>query len=170
MAEPPLNLSSSKTSSPSFSLGQQQQTSSHTATYHFHSNTMEKLPTYSHELPDTTVSAVSSQPGKEESFGSRLIAGLKRILATVWLCFAVYLFANVFFPGVNFSHLDVVSWPSFRCHGSAPGNVADSHKVSLDTHVMSKCPDARDCLRQLVVPAMEQVSDMVDFDLSFIAR
>lgn len=135
---------------------------------------MEKLPTYSHELPDTTVSTVSSQPEKEreeeESFGSRLIAGLKRILATVWLCFAVYLFAHVFFPDVNFSHLDVVSWPSSRCHGSVPGNVADSHKVSLDTHVMSKCPDARDCLRQLVVPAMEQVSDMVDFDLSFIAR
>lgn len=133
---------------------------------------MEKLPTYSHELPDTTVSAGSSQPKREEeeSFSSRLIAGVRRILATVWLCFALYLFANVFFPDVNFSRLDVVSWPSFRCHGSTPQNVADSHKVSLDTHVMSKCPDARDCLRQLVVPAMEQVSDLVDFDLSFIAR
>ncbi|KAL8671729.1 MAG: hypothetical protein Q9168_003774 [Polycauliona sp. 1 TL-2023] len=33
---------------------------------------------------------------------------------------------------------------------------------------MSKCPDARDCLRDLVVPAMEQVVDKVNFTLSFI--
>ncbi|KAL8927358.1 MAG: hypothetical protein Q9172_001437 [Xanthocarpia lactea] len=33
---------------------------------------------------------------------------------------------------------------------------------------MSKCPDARDCLRDLVVPAMEQVVDLVNFTLSFI--
>lgn len=43
-------------------------------------------------------------------------------------------------------------------------------KVPLEAHVMSKCPDARDCLRDLVVPAMEQVADMVDFRLSFIGR
>lgn len=45
-----------------------------------------------------------------------------------------------------------------------------SKKVPLEAHIMSKCPDARDCLQQLVVPAMEQISDRVDFDLSFIAR
>ena len=33
---------------------------------------------------------------------------------------------------------------------------------------MSKCPDARDCLRDLVVPAMEVVADKVNFTLSFI--
>ncbi|KAL8697783.1 MAG: hypothetical protein Q9224_002146 [Gallowayella concinna] len=33
---------------------------------------------------------------------------------------------------------------------------------------MSKCPDARDCLRDLVVPAMEQIVDKVNFTLSFI--
>jgi hypothetical protein len=35
---------------------------------------------------------------------------------------------------------------------------------------MSKCPDARDCLRDLVVPAMEKVVDMVDFNVSFIGK
>jgi len=35
---------------------------------------------------------------------------------------------------------------------------------------MSKCPDARDCLQQLVLPVMEQTSNLIDFDLSFIAR
>ncbi|MCJ1390669.1 hypothetical protein MMC18_003530 [Xylographa bjoerkii] len=33
---------------------------------------------------------------------------------------------------------------------------------------MSKCPDARDCLRDFVVPAMEKIVDKVDFRLSFI--
>ncbi len=40
--------------------------------------------------------------------------------------------------------------------------------VPLEAHVMSKCPDARDCLRDLVVPAMEKIADKVDFRLSFI--
>ncbi|KAH8696458.1 hypothetical protein BGW36DRAFT_321685 [Talaromyces proteolyticus] len=41
-------------------------------------------------------------------------------------------------------------------------------KIPLEAHIMSKCPDAQDCLQQLVVPAMERISDKVDFDLSFI--
>lgn len=53
-------------------------------------------------------------------------------------------------------------------YGSAFKN--SSKKVPLEAHIMSKCPDARDCLQQLVVPAMEQISDRVNFDLSFIAR
>lgn len=44
---------------------------------------------------------------------------------------------------------------------------ADS-KVPLDVHIMSKCPDARDCLNKLVLPAMANVSDKVDFRLSMI--
>ncbi|KAL3478590.1 hypothetical protein BJX99DRAFT_223971 [Aspergillus californicus] len=47
--------------------------------------------------------------------------------------------------------------------------LADSERVPLEAHIMSKCPDARDCIRELVVPTMEQVSDKVDFTLSFIA-
>lgn len=42
--------------------------------------------------------------------------------------------------------------------------------VPLEVHIMSKCPDARDCLRDLIVPTMERVSDKVDFTLSFIGR
>ncbi|MCJ1378543.1 hypothetical protein MMC17_001642 [Xylographa soralifera] len=41
-------------------------------------------------------------------------------------------------------------------------------RVPLEAHIMSKCPDARDCLRDLVVPAMEKIVDKVDFRLSFI--
>ncbi|KAH7395057.1 hypothetical protein DE146DRAFT_658978 [Phaeosphaeria sp. MPI-PUGE-AT-0046c] len=43
-------------------------------------------------------------------------------------------------------------------------------KVPLEVHIMSKCPDARDCLKKLVVPAMSDVSDKVDFKLSFIGK
>jgi hypothetical protein len=43
-------------------------------------------------------------------------------------------------------------------------------KIPLEAHIMSKCPDAKDCLQKLVLPAMEQISDKVDFKLSFIAR
>jgi hypothetical protein len=43
-------------------------------------------------------------------------------------------------------------------------------KVALEAHIMSKCFDARDCLRELIVPTMEQVVDMVDFKLSFIGK
>ncbi|KAG8527427.1 uncharacterized protein KY384_007579 [Bacidia gigantensis] len=42
--------------------------------------------------------------------------------------------------------------------------------VSLEAHIMSKCPDARDCLVDLVVPAMEQIVDKVDFKLSYIGE
>ena len=41
-------------------------------------------------------------------------------------------------------------------------------KVPLEAHIMSRCPDARDCLQDLIVPAMENVSDKVLFNLSFI--
>ena len=41
-------------------------------------------------------------------------------------------------------------------------------RVPLEAHIMSKCPDARDCIRDMVVPAMERIADKVDFRLSFI--
>ncbi len=46
----------------------------------------------------------------------------------------------------------------------------NTHRVSLEAHIMSKCPDAKACLQELVVPVMEKVSDKVEFELSFIGR
>ncbi|PLN82087.1 hypothetical protein BDW42DRAFT_185055 [Aspergillus taichungensis] len=51
-----------------------------------------------------------------------------------------------------------------------PEGRSSNRKVPLEAHIMSKCPDAQACLQQLVVPAMEQISDKVDFGLSFIAN
>ncbi|KAJ6102353.1 Gamma interferon inducible lysosomal thiol reductase GILT [Penicillium sp. IBT 16267x] len=42
-------------------------------------------------------------------------------------------------------------------------------RIPLEAHIMSKCPDAKGCLQKLILPAMEQISDKVDFRLSFIA-
>lgn len=41
-------------------------------------------------------------------------------------------------------------------------------RIPLEAHIMSKCPDARDCLHDLVLPAMVNVSHLVDFKLSYI--
>lgn len=40
--------------------------------------------------------------------------------------------------------------------------------VPLEAHIMSKCPDAKDCLRMLVLPTMQRVYDKVNFTLSYI--
>lgn len=71
---------------------------------------------------------------------------------------------------------------TFICHGThdpaselgmllrSAQDIMETGKVTLEAHIMSKCPDARDCLQQLVVPTMERVSDKVDFKLSYIGR
>ncbi|KAI1764556.1 hypothetical protein GGR53DRAFT_309780 [Hypoxylon sp. FL1150] len=40
--------------------------------------------------------------------------------------------------------------------------------VPLEAHIMSKCPDAKDCLKDMVLPAMMRVYDKVNFTLSYI--
>lgn len=53
------------------------------------------------------------------------------------------------------------------------GSTTKSHPkrlVPLEAHIMSKCPDARDCLQDLILPAMEQVGAHVNFTLSFIGK
>lgn len=55
-------------------------------------------------------------------------------------------------------------------HKAVASKGNSSGLVPLEAHIMSKCPDARDCLRDLVVPAMEKVVDMVDFNVSFIGK
>ncbi|KAL2820580.1 ankyrin repeat-containing domain protein [Aspergillus cavernicola] len=70
-----------------------------------------------------------------------------------------------------------ITFPSFKLFSCRYHAQSATHEPSFDdvgrvpfeAHIMSKCPDARDCIRELVVPTMEQVSDKVDFELSFIA-
>lgn len=45
-----------------------------------------------------------------------------------------------------------------------------SGRVPLEIGIMSKCPDARDCLHDMILPAMQNVSHKVDFKMSYIGR
>lgn len=47
-------------------------------------------------------------------------------------------------------------------------HVQEKALVPLEAHIMSKCPDARDGMEMLVLPAMQKVYDKVNFTLSFI--
>jgi hypothetical protein len=51
------------------------------------------------------------------------------------------------------------------------GHIAGG-KVRLEAHIMSKCPDARDCLRDMILPVMQrpEVQGKVAFQLSYIGR
>lgn len=49
-----------------------------------------------------------------------------------------------------------------------PSTAVATRLVPLEAHIMSKCPDALDCMRDLVLPTMQRVVDKVNFTLSFI--
>lgn len=42
--------------------------------------------------------------------------------------------------------------------------------IPLEAHIMSKCPDAKACLQKLVLPSMVEISDYVNFTLSYIGE
>ena len=124
---------------------------------------MEKLPSHASDLPRSTVSSQPSRRGV-------IRAAFGRILGTVFVCFVGYLCIHSFILPTPEDH--ATFWPAFfkGFKGHACSMSSSQQKVALEAHVMSKCPDARDCLQQLVLPVMEQTSDLIDFDLSFIAR
>ena len=77
-------------------------------------------------------------------------------------------------PGAIFG---IILWNIIRAafienHHWSPGKGLRSEEtlVPFEAHIMSKCPDAKDCLEKLVVPTMVEVSDKVNFTLSYIGR
>uniref|UniRef100_A0A093UZP2 GILT-like protein C02D5.2 n=1 Tax=Talaromyces marneffei PM1 TaxID=1077442 RepID=A0A093UZP2_TALMA len=81
------------------------------------------------------------------------------IIGTCWLIYILWLnrlYASSWIPGSP-NNSDEVAYKE-----------TVGKTVPLDVHIMSKCPDAKDCLQKLILPAMEQISDKVDFKLSFI--
>ncbi|KAH8123545.1 hypothetical protein LI328DRAFT_94860 [Trichoderma asperelloides] len=42
--------------------------------------------------------------------------------------------------------------------------------VPFEAHIISKCPDTRHALRNLILPVMQKVHDKVDFQLSYIGK
>lgn len=93
---------------------------------------------------------------------SRPSRRLRPLLALVLVGLCVYVYARPFSP---FSPLPDMSLPSSL---QAPLAGSTNTLVPLEAHIMSKCPDARDCLKELVLPTMMRVIDKVNFTLSFI--
>jgi len=130
---------------------------------------------------------------KTASFPTRRLRPTRRfiavtLIAMIMLCNIQPLFRSLTIPSQD---LDKAScrhrYPNLRpCAGlhesSVDSDFAGTHKIQhsaqdvkqkqelvpLEAHIMSKCPDAQDCLVDLIVPAMQRVSDKVNFTLSFI--
>ncbi|KAI0599982.1 hypothetical protein F4775DRAFT_84262 [Biscogniauxia sp. FL1348] len=60
------------------------------------------------------------------------------------------------------------STPESEDTDTASPSTTAGELVPLEAHIMSKCPDARDCLKEMVLPAMMRVNDKVNFTLSYI--
>jgi hypothetical protein len=109
---------------------------------------------------------------------------LRRICTAICLLLATWTFTRSLLPYLsacdhprNHHQQQQSSTPEVRVGGqqqqqpSSPiSSETSTRKVPLEAHIMSKCPDAKACLQELVVPAMEKISDKVDFNLSFIGR
>lgn len=83
----------------------------------------------------------------------------------------LYGFYHTLLPGKPCNSRHRSSHPMI--HVNAPDsshNATAEGKVPLEVHIMSKCPDAQVCLKDLVVPAMQDVVDKVDFRLSYIGK
>jgi metallophosphoesterase superfamily enzyme len=98
---------------------------------------------------------------------------LRRICTAICILLATWAFTRSLLPylsACDHSHhqtkTPIVSGDQHPSYHVTSEN--HTRKVSLEAHIMSKCPDAKACLQELVVPAMEKVSDKVDFNLSFI--
>lgn len=87
---------------------------------------------------------------------------VRRFFIGAWLTLVAYVLLRIYIPSANVDTIpsDAFSYPSSLL------NV--TNKVALEVHIMSKCPDAKDCLKELVVPTMAKIHDKVDFRLSFI--
>ncbi|OKL57634.1 hypothetical protein UA08_07174 [Talaromyces atroroseus] len=88
------------------------------------------------------------------------------IIGTCWVLYFVYLH-SLYAMSWKPKYFDTTEQATDAVATTLEQNNAGK-TVPLDVHVMSKCPDARDCLQQLIIPAMEKISDKVDFRLSFI--
>ncbi|CUS14266.1 unnamed protein product [Tuber aestivum] len=74
-------------------------------------------------------------------------------------------------PGALASYLHYPpSHGADKQHSLGAPSLAGGTKVPLEIHIMSKCPDARDCLERLIAPALEEIESLVDFQMSFIGR
>lgn len=125
---------------------------------------------------NTVLDGMDEKRARDDSFGrpahatmrpcSRPARRLRPLLIMTLMVLCFYYYVR---PAVSFGILPQVA-------RFAPIDTSDKQKVIADTkalvpleaHIMSKCPDAKDCLRKLVLPTMQRVIDKVNFTLSYI--
>ena len=121
--------------------------------------TAEYLPTFER---DTKTPIMDSE--KEGEMLIRTPPKKRRTFVPGFLALALccFLFTTHFTPS---------SW-RLGCHTKTPATahlaVSTKELVPFEAHIMSKCPDARDCLRELILPTMMRVYEKVNFTLSYI--
>jgi hypothetical protein len=102
-------------------------------------------------------------PEKGDRMARSPLAHRSRPLAVGFAIVALlYIFWSSLIPG----GLSFAARLGRPCHLS--GHAASKTPVPLEAHIMSKCPDARDCLKMMVLPTMQRVHDKVNFTLSYI--
>jgi hypothetical protein len=120
---------------------------------------MTSLPTFANDIKTPTMD--------NEKDGEMLIRSPPRRSRPLAIGFAAialcYFLWTMFTP--HFARLN--------CWVTAPGSpehpiISTKNVVPFEAHIMSKCPDARDCLREMVLPTMQRVYDKVNFTLSYI--
>ncbi|WEW57404.1 hypothetical protein PRK78_002871 [Emydomyces testavorans] len=119
-----------------------------------------------HQMPDRPTTVQPRESWKISRFFQNII------LATC-LCLSIYAFFHkAHFPTRYGAVMeDKKTAPIFSTDDNAGKDPnPSSKKVPLEAHIMSKCPDAKYCLLDLIVPAMVEIHDKVDFKLSFIGN
>ncbi|KAI0999146.1 hypothetical protein K3495_g9049 [Podosphaera aphanis] len=103
---------------------------------------------------------------ENEKFNTQSPARSSRFVAAAITLFAIcYLLWSTFFT----PHQLRDEWyGSFDLSEHVKPPSGDKRLVPLEAHIMSKCPDARDCLKMMVLPTMQKVADKVNFTLSYI--
>ncbi|KAH7145774.1 hypothetical protein B0J13DRAFT_327358 [Dactylonectria estremocensis] len=91
-----------------------------------------------------------------------------RPVATIVLCLIVFYTFWQFHPIANPPILNL--HPGASVLGDTVTVHDSANLVPLEAHIISKCPDTKDALRQLLLPVMQRVHDRVNFTLSFIGH
>ncbi|KAI5463265.1 hypothetical protein BGZ63DRAFT_353283 [Mariannaea sp. PMI_226] len=91
-----------------------------------------------------------------------------RPLASTIIFFAVIYIFWLFQPFTILEDIAIAADAQAHLANVEPATVADL--VPLEAHIISKCPDTKDAMRMLILPAMQRVYDKVNFTLSFIGH
>jgi hypothetical protein len=112
------------------------------------------------ELPTTQV-PISAAASAARTPASQLLRAISIALAVVGLVF------------INSGGLKDLSFKPCGMGTSkqaTPATVISANRplVPFEAHIMSKCPDSKICLKEMVLPAMQRVYSKVNFTLSYV--